>query len=76
VLLPGGEAAPVRGEASWKDFTAPTTGARLWCEVPHDAEAVSVRIDFAVTTSEGEEIDLGEEEIPVVLQAIERPDEG
>lgn len=76
VLLPGGEAAPVRGEASWKDLTAPTTGARLWCEVPHDAEAVSVRIDFAVTTAEGEEIDLGEEEIPVVLQAIERPDEG
>lgn len=76
VLLPGGEAAPVRGEASWAELTASRTDARLWCEVPHDAEAVSVRIELAVTTAEGEEVDLGPEDVAAALTAVERPAEG
>lgn len=74
MLLPGGDEAPVLGEASWEELIAAKAGARLWCEVPHDAGGASVRIALAVTTAEGEEIDLGEEEIPVVLQAIGRPE--
>ena len=76
VLLPGGETAPVLAEASWEELTAPKTDSRLWCEVPHDAGEVSVRIALALTTAEGEEIDLGQEEIPVVLQEIGRPEGG
>ena len=73
MLLPGGDEAPVLGEASWEELIAAKAGARLWCEVPHDAGGASVRIALAVTTAEGEEIDLGTEDVAVTLTAVERP---
>ncbi len=73
MLLPGGDEAPVLGEASWEELTAPNTSARLWCEVPHDAGELTVRLALGLTTAEGEQIDLGTEDVPVTLTAIARP---
>lgn len=61
------------GEASWEELTALNTSARRWCEVPHDAGELTVRLALGLTTAEGEQIDLGTEDVPVTLTAIARP---
>ena len=72
LILPDGAEAALRGAPVGEALADPGHPRSVWFEVPADLESAVARLSLGLRTADGEELDLGAEEIPVVIAAVER----
>lgn len=72
LLLPDGEETPLRGAPANEALAVPEHASPVWFEAPHDLETATIRVSLAARSADGEERDMGAEEIPLSLTRTER----